>query len=98
MSALLVRGARQLLTLRGPAGPRRGPDQLNDLGLIPDGAMLIVDGVIQESGPARRVENLAAARHATELDVSGKVVLPAFVDPQTFIAGLPVRGAGFERD
>lgn len=93
MSALLVRGARQLLTLRGPNGPRRG-SQLNDLGLIPDGAILIVDGVIQESGPARRVENLAAARNAGELDVAGKLVLPSFVDPLTFVNGLPVRSAG----
>jgi imidazolonepropionase len=66
------------------------------LGLIPDGAILIVDGVIQESGPARRVENLAAARHAVELDVAGKVVLPAFVDPLTFVSGLPVRSAGLQ--
>jgi imidazolonepropionase len=95
MSALLVRGARQLLTLRGSAGPRRG-SQLNDLGLIPDGAILIVDGVIRESGPARRVENLAAARHADELDVAGKVVLPSFVDPLTFVSGLPVRSTGIQ--
>jgi len=97
MNALLVRGARQLLTLRGPAGPRRGP-HLKDLGVIPDGAILIVDGVIQESGPARRVENLSAARKAAELDVAGKVVLPAFVDPLSFVSGMPVRGAELEAD
>ncbi len=97
MSALLVRGARQLLTLRGPAGPRRGP-QMKDLGVIPDGAILVVDGVIQESGPARRVENLAAARSAAELDVAGKVVLPSFVDPLSFVTGLPVHGAALEPD
>ena len=92
---MLVRGARQLLTLRGAPGPRRGP-QLSDLGLVADGAILIVDGVVQESGPARRIENLAAARRAVELDVSGKVVLPAFVDPFTFIQGLPVRGSDYD--
>jgi imidazolonepropionase len=94
MSALLVRGARQLLTLRGPAGPRRG-SQLSDLGLIPDGAILIVDGTIRESGPARRVENLAASRRAIELDVAGKVVLPSFVDPVTHVSGIPPRSADF---
>ena len=97
MGALLVRGSRQLLTLRGPAGPRRGP-QMKDLGVIPDGAILIVDGVIQESGPARRVENLAAARMASELDVAGKVVLPSFVDPLSFVTGLPVRGTALDVD
>jgi imidazolonepropionase len=91
MRALLVRGARQLVTLRGFPGPRRG-QQLHDLGIVADGAMLIVDGVIQESGPARRVENLALARDAVELDASGKVVLPAFVDPVTHVSGVPPHG------
>jgi imidazolonepropionase len=91
MPALLVRGARQLLTLRGFHGPRRG-QQLHDLGIVSDGALLIVDGVIQESGPARRVENLALARQATEVDAAGKVVLPAFVDPVAYVSGAAPRG------
>src|SRR5580693_18003 len=69
----LVRGARQLLTLRGPSGPRRGTD-LRKLGIIQDGAVLIADGLIVEVGPSRRVENLAAARDAEEIDASGCVV------------------------
>ena len=60
---ILVRGARQLLTLRGSAGLRRGAE-LRELGLIHDGAVLIQNGVIQEAGPSRRVENLHAARGA----------------------------------
>src|ERR1700722_18785946 len=75
----LVRGARQLLTLRGPTGPRRGADLAN-LGIIQDGAVLIADGLIVEVGPSRRLENLAAARAAEEIDASGCVVLPGFVD------------------
>ena len=75
----LVRGARQLLTLRGPSGPRRGAD-LRNLGIIQDGAVLIVDGLIVEVGPSRRLENLAVARGAWEVDASGCVVLPGFVD------------------
>ena len=75
----LVRGARQLLTLRGPSGPRRGTD-LRNLGIIQDGAVLIADGLIAEVGPSRRVENLALARGAEEIDASGCVVMPGFVD------------------
>ena len=44
---ILIRSARQLLTLRGARGPRRGGD-LNELGIIHDGALLIRDGVLQE--------------------------------------------------
>ena len=75
----LIRGARQLLTLRGPTGPRRGAD-LQHLGIIPDGALLIAGGRIVEVGPSRRIENLALARGAQEVDASGCVVMPGFVD------------------
>ena len=85
---LLVRGARQLLTLRGGSGPRRG-EQMRALGVIPDGALLIVDGVIREVGPSRRVEMLAAAREAEELDASGRVVMPGFADCQTHLLAPP---------
>jgi len=80
----LIRGARQLLTLRGPSGPRRGTD-LRNLGIIEDGAVLIADGVILEVGPTRRLENLALARGAEEIDVSGSVVLPGFVDSHVHV-------------
>jgi imidazolonepropionase-like amidohydrolase len=75
----LLRGARQLLTLRGPAGPRRGTE-LRNLGIIQDGAVLISDASIAEVGPTRRLENLSVARDAEEIDASGCVVLPGFVD------------------
>jgi len=86
----LVRGARQLLTLRGPNGPRRGAD-LQNLGLIQDGAVLIVDGLIHEVGPTRRLENLALARGAEEIDASGRVVMPAFVDAHIHAVSGPAR-------
>ena len=40
LAPILIRGARQLLTMRGQTGPRRGP-ALHDLGVVPDGAVLI---------------------------------------------------------
>ncbi len=86
---VLVRGARQLLTLRGPSGPRRG-SALRDLGIIADGALLIVEGVITQVGVSRRVENLAAAKGAAEIDATGRVVMPGFVDSHThLVAGPP---------
>jgi imidazolonepropionase len=89
----LIRGARQLLTLRGPSGPRRGAD-LRNLGIIQDGAVLIADGLIREVGPSRRLENLALARGADEIDASGRVVMPGFVDSRVHLAGCgPLSGA-----
>jgi imidazolonepropionase len=92
---LLVRGARQLLTLRGPSGPRRGA-ALRELGIVESGAMLVEEGLISSVGPARRVENLGAARRAEELDASGCVVMPGFVDSHTHLVHGPPRLADYE--
>lgn len=88
---ILIRGARQLLTMRGPRGPRRGL-ALNELSIIPDGALLIRDGVLLEVGPSRRVENLAEARNALEISAAGRVVMPGFVDSHTHLA-FPLPGS-----
>jgi imidazolonepropionase len=80
----LIRGTRQLLTLRGDSGPRRGA-ALRDLGIVPNGAVLIKDGVIVDAGPARRIEKLPAARRAREIDATGRVVMPGFVDSHTHL-------------
>ncbi len=75
----LLRGARQLLTLHGLSGARRGA-ALQNLGLVQDGAVLIKDGIIVEVGSTRRLENLKEARDALDIDVHGSVVMPGFVD------------------
>jgi imidazolonepropionase len=83
-SLILVRGIRQLLTLHGPPGPRRGR-ALNELGIIRDGALLIRGGIIHAVGPSRRIENLAIAREAREVAADGRVVMPGFVDSHTHL-------------
>lgn len=76
----LLRGAKQLLTLRGPSGVRRGL-ALQDLGVIEDGSVLIRDGIIAAIGTTRRIENLKEARAAIEIPVNGSIIMPAFIDP-----------------
>lgn len=78
--AILLRGAKQLLTLRGPKSARRGA-ALHELGIIEDGSVLIEDGIIVEVGSTRRLENLKRARTAIEVSVDGSIVMPAFIDP-----------------
>jgi imidazolonepropionase len=80
----LIRGARQLLTLRGPQGVRRG-SALAELGIIHDGSLLVRDGVLVEAGTTRRVENLALARKAIEVSAVGRVIMPGFVDSHTHL-------------
>ena len=76
---ILIRGARQLLTLHGPPGIRRG-QSMNDLGLIEDGSVLIRNNSIAAVGPTRRLENLREAREAAVIPANGRIVIPGFVD------------------
>lgn len=85
MPAYLVRGARQLVTLRGPAPPRSGA-AMRDLAILRDGAVLVRNGRVVEVGPARRVENLDAARRAEEINAAGRIVLPGLIDARTNLA------------
>lgn len=77
------------MTLRGSTAPRRGTD-LQELSVIQDGSLLIRDGVIDEVGSTRRVENLATARGAIEISAAGRVVMPGFVDSHTHLMFPPV--------
>ena len=72
-------GRAAIADITRPERPPRGTD-LRNLGTIQDGAVLVAGGLIVEVGPSRRLENLALARGAAEIDASGCVVLPGFVD------------------
>jgi imidazolonepropionase len=64
---------------------------MRQLGVIEDGAVLVKNGVIENVGPTRRVENLAAARGAEDINAAGRVVMPAFVDSHTHLIAAPPR-------
>ncbi len=73
---LLIKNASQLLTLAG--GIRK---ENYDLGIIENGAVLIDNGKIVEVGSMRELKGSAEE----EIDASGKVVMPGFVDPHTHL-------------
>ena len=76
---VVLRSAKQLLTMYGTNGLRRG-SALRELGLIQDGALLMRDGIIVDAGPTRRIENLGVARDAEVIDATGRIVMPVFCD------------------
>ena len=88
MGFVLIHSARQLVTLRGGPGPRRG-GEMSRLQIIEDGAVLIEGEVIREVGPTRRLENLAPARKAHDISAAGRVVMPGFVDSHTHLISGP---------
>lgn len=64
---------------------------MQDLHVVNDGALLIHNGIIEESGSTQRIENLQKARGAREIDALGKVVMPAFVDPDAVLVAPPTQ-------
>jgi len=89
---MLIHSASQLLTISG--GPQRG-HALGNLGIIPNGALLIKDGVIVATEETNELLN--AHPDEPRLDASGKVVMPGFVDPHTHLVWAGDRAAEFER-
>ena len=94
ISSLLITGASQLLTLRGPV-PRRGK-ALSDLGIVRDGALLIRNGTIAAVGTLSQVEAFPDCKDAEKIDVRGRVVLPGFVDSHTHLIHAASRAEEYE--
>ena len=88
--------AAQLLTLRGGTAPRRGAE-LRELGMIEDGAVLIADGKIVAVGTTDEVAKHTLAKKADEIDCTGNVVLPGFVDSHTHPVFAAPRLIDFEK-
>ncbi len=79
--SLLLVHASELLTLRGPKGPR-AREAASDLGILEDGAVYAEGERIVDVGTSAEILT-RHPRAATTLDASGKVVLPGFVDAHT---------------
>ena len=102
-AALLLINVDQLVTLQAAAarpGPRRGP-ALQGLAIIKNGAVFCLGGKIVSVGATKdalRDPWLKRNRHSvTEMDCTGKVVLPGFVDSHTHPVFVSPRLVDFEK-
>lgn len=91
---LLIHSASQLLTLASPDGPQRGGG-MGSLGLIENGAVAVRDGQVLMTGPTSSLRSQVEA--AREMDASGQVVMPGFVDPHTHVVFAGQRADEFEQ-
>lgn len=85
----------QLVTLAGPVRPRVG-DELRELGLIEDAALLIEDGRIVAAGTYAELRTTIPP-NALLVDAEGRCVTPGFVDPHTHLVFAGNRAAEFEQ-
>jgi imidazolonepropionase len=90
---LLIYSAAQLLTLASD-GPKHGA-AMGDLGIIEHGAVAVKNGLIALVGPTSEVRGQVVA--VEEIDASGKVVMPGFVDPHTHLVFAGDRAGEFEQ-
>jgi imidazolonepropionase len=74
---------------------------MRDLGVIEDGAVLIADGKIVAVGTTEQIQRhevlASQLTHVDEIDCSGKVVLPGFVDSHTHPVFTAPRLIDFEK-
>ena len=85
MKRMIIKNASQLVTCSGFAA-KKGKE-MNDLGIIEDGAVVIEEGVIKWVGKTKDIP-----RHyekvAEVIDATNKTVLPGFIDSHThFVFG-----------
>lgn len=78
---LVILNASELLTLAGPAVPRTGA-AMQELGIIPKGAVAVKDGKVWNVGSSMELAKVKAKR---TLDAGGRVVMPGFVDAHTHV-------------
>jgi imidazolonepropionase len=79
---LLIYDATQILTVASPDGPKRGA-AMNDLGIIPNGAIAIRHGRVLDVGPSEELRSQIRAERS--LYAGGHLVMPGFVDPHTHL-------------
>jgi imidazolonepropionase len=100
---LLLVNISQVLTLRsrsGTSGPRRGSD-LQEIGIIKNGAVLCVAGkIVSVCGTQDALRDPWIKKNRkkiVEIDCTGQVVLPGFVDSHTHPAFTAPRLVDFEK-
>lgn len=92
--AFAVLNCSQLVTVRGPQRPRFG-DELSDLSIITDGALLVRGDQIHQVGSRDQIEP-QLDQDCEVIDAGGRIVLPGFVDAHTHPVFAGNRAGEFE--
>jgi imidazolonepropionase len=92
---MIIRDASQLICVAACNERVKSGQALGEIVIIPDGAVVISDGVIRWVG--RAADLPAISRDAEVLDAGGKVVLPGFIDSHTHLVFAGSREDEFEQ-
>ncbi|UCB53461.1 MAG: imidazolonepropionase [Candidatus Zixiibacteriota bacterium] len=96
-STLIVKNARQVLTMRSDQDGPRTREHMEDVGIIEDGAVAVSEGKIVAAGKTKEVLGQIKIDDKTNvINASNKVVLPGFVDCHTHPVFAATREEEFE--
>jgi hypothetical protein len=87
-ASILIRGAKQVVTLQGPARIRVGKE-LTEPAVLRDASILIQGGRIAQIGSTRRLENMRDSASARWVDARHMVVLPGAANMAGNLSGHP---------
>ncbi|MDR4508047.1 MAG: imidazolonepropionase [Candidatus Brocadiaceae bacterium] len=79
----LIYNIGQLLTVSGASSIPKVAHEMDDVGIIHDGAVALKNGMIYDVGTTRELKKKYHGNHPQSLDARGNVVLPGFVDCHT---------------
>ncbi|MNO19743.1 Imidazolonepropionase [compost metagenome] len=86
---ICIHSAAQIATLRGASTKPKAGKEMEELGLIEDGGIVIEDGIftfVGSSEEARRyVAEHSGNQEVTVLSAEGKTVTPGLIDPHTHV-------------
>lgn len=80
---LVIMNAGEVLTLRGASRVPRTGAQMDDLGIIHNGALAVKDGHVVDVGTNDEINKRYVVDALETIDASGRVVMPGFIDPHT---------------
>lgn len=95
---LIISNANELLTLSGHSDRPKTGSQIDELGPIKDGAVAVLEGTIIATGPSDEViAQVSTTSETLQIDATGKVVMPGFIDCHTHLVFGGSREAEFEQ-
>lgn len=97
MRSLLIKNASQLATLASTTKGPRKKEQMSELNVIEDGAVYIVNGIIEAIGSSKELVPKYEAEADEVVDATDCLVTPGLVDAHTHVVFGGSRANEFER-